>query len=90
MSWGGPEFVLGIIAIATLGGILRTWIMAHHGLPVQHDEFGTPLRSLGERPEERMRVLERIATDRAGDVAAQIEGLRDAPTAQVKDEEFSR
>lgn len=33
MNWGGPEFVLGIIAIATLGGILKTWVRASHGLP---------------------------------------------------------
>ena len=35
MNWGGPEFVLGIIAIATFGGILKTWIHARHGLPVE-------------------------------------------------------
>ncbi|HYD26003.1 MAG TPA: hypothetical protein VEB68_14545 [Croceibacterium sp.] len=33
MSWGGPEFVLAIIAIATFGGILKTWVRARHGLP---------------------------------------------------------
>ena len=33
MDWGGPEFVLGIIAIGTLGGILKTWVRAKHGLP---------------------------------------------------------
>lgn len=32
-----------------------------------------------ERLEERMRVLERIATDKGVDVAAQIESLRDEP-----------
>jgi hypothetical protein len=34
MSWGGPEFVIAIIAIGTLGGVLRTWIHARHGLPI--------------------------------------------------------
>ena len=33
MNWGGPEFVLAIIAIATFGGILKTWVRASHGLP---------------------------------------------------------
>jgi hypothetical protein len=33
MDWGGPEFVLAIIAIATFGGILKTWVRASHGLP---------------------------------------------------------
>jgi hypothetical protein len=34
-----------------------------------------------ERLEQRMRVLERIATDRGSDLAAQIEDLRDEPQA---------
>lgn len=33
MDWGGPEFIIAIIAIATFGGILKTWVRAHHGLP---------------------------------------------------------
>lgn len=40
MHWGGPEFVLGIIAIATFGGILKTWIQAKHGLPVEEGSCG--------------------------------------------------
>lgn len=40
MNWGGPEFVLGIIAIVSLGGIARVWIMAHHGLPVDEHRRG--------------------------------------------------
>ena len=34
MNWGGPEFILGIIAITTLGGIVRFWIGAKHGVPM--------------------------------------------------------
>jgi hypothetical protein len=33
MDWGGPEFIIAIIAIATFGGILKTWVRARHGLP---------------------------------------------------------
>lgn len=33
MNWGGPEFVIAIIAIATFGGVLKTWVRARHGLP---------------------------------------------------------
>lgn len=33
MNWGGPEFVLAIIAIGTFGGILKTAIRAKHGSP---------------------------------------------------------
>ncbi|WEK46188.1 MAG: hypothetical protein P0Y56_14385 [Candidatus Andeanibacterium colombiense] len=34
MNWGGPEFVLAIIALATIGGVVKTWIHAKHGLPM--------------------------------------------------------
>src|SRR6187431_2534282 len=40
MNWGGPEFVLGIIAIATFGGILKTWVRAKHGLPEREHRPG--------------------------------------------------
>jgi uncharacterized protein YlxW (UPF0749 family) len=33
MDWGGPEFVLLIIAMATGAGIIKTAIKAKHGLP---------------------------------------------------------
>ena len=33
MNWGGPEFVLGIIAIGTIGSIARHKISAVHGIP---------------------------------------------------------
>jgi hypothetical protein len=36
-----------------------------------------------ERLEQRMRVLERIATDKGVDLADQIEGLRDSPQAAL-------
>jgi hypothetical protein len=42
-----------------------------------------------ERLEERMRVLERIATDKGADVAAQIENLREEPL-RTADKELSR
>jgi len=31
--WANPEFILGVIAILTFGGILRSWVRAKHGLP---------------------------------------------------------
>jgi hypothetical protein len=33
MDWGGPEFVLAIIAMAMFAGVLKTAIRAKHGLP---------------------------------------------------------
>ena len=44
-----------------------------------------------ERLEQRMRVLERIATDKGVDIAMQIETLRDDPVlAQIADEELNQ
>jgi hypothetical protein len=31
MSWGGPAFVLAIIAMAMLAGVVKSWIRAAHG-----------------------------------------------------------
>lgn len=36
MDWGGPEFIIAIVAIATFGGILKTWLQAKHGVS-EHD-----------------------------------------------------
>lgn len=37
MNWGGPGFVLAIIAISTLGWVVTSWIRARHGYPVTDD-----------------------------------------------------
>jgi hypothetical protein len=39
MDWGGPEFVLAIIALSTLGWIVNNWIRAKHGYALE-DEWG--------------------------------------------------
>jgi len=97
MNWGGPEFVLAIIAISTLGWLASSWIRARHGYPLENEWKGKTYR--GERPEaekqvelltsenaglkaqltsleERMAVLERIATDPAERTSREIEDLR--------------
>lgn len=40
MSWGGPEFVLAIIAISTLGWLASSWIRARHGYPIENEWSG--------------------------------------------------
>lgn len=40
MSWSGPEFVLAIIAISTLGWLVSSWIRARHGYPVENEWSG--------------------------------------------------
>ena len=37
MDWGGPFFVLAIIAISTAGWIINNWIRAKHGYAPSDD-----------------------------------------------------
>ena len=39
MDWGGPDFVLTIIAISTIGWVVNNWIRARHGYALE-DEWG--------------------------------------------------
>jgi hypothetical protein len=45
MEWGGPTFVLAIIAISTIGWIATSWIRARHGYPVEGEWGGTVSKS---------------------------------------------
>jgi hypothetical protein len=96
MGWGGPGFVISIVALSYGAWLISTWIRAKHGYPVENEWFGKSTRSdlqaerkidllAGEnaqlkaqvgRLEERIAVLERIATDPAGRTAREIEALR--------------
>ncbi len=40
MSWGGPEFVIAIIAISTFGWLASSWIRARHGYPIENEWCG--------------------------------------------------
>ncbi|MCC6478148.1 hypothetical protein [Sphingorhabdus sp.] len=96
MSWGGPAFVVAMIAIMYGGWILNNWIRARHGYPLE-DEWGGKSdkglpdsdRKIGlltsenealqgkiSRLEERVAVLERIATDTSSRLSEEIEALR--------------
>ena len=99
MSWGGPGFVIAIIALSIGGWMFTTWIRAKHGYPVENEWGGTVHRTdpdadrkialltddnaklAGQvsRLEERISVLERIATEsngQAAQLADQIDRLR--------------
>ena len=96
MDWGGPEFIIAIVAISTAGWVLTSWIRAKHGYPLENEwsgmtgkadpESGRRIESLSaengalkgkiDRLEERLAVLERIATDPAERTAREIERLR--------------
>ncbi|TMJ18786.1 MAG: hypothetical protein E6G92_02830 [Alphaproteobacteria bacterium] len=96
MSFAGPNFVIAIIFISTMGWVLTSWIRARHGYPLENEWSGTASREdpsaerkielltsenerlTGQigRLEERLSVLERIATDPAERTAREIENLR--------------
>lgn len=77
--------VIGIPVVFGVGSeMLKTWLkhkekMAN-ALNAQAAEKAAQYAAQTERLEQRMRVLERIVTDRGIDVAAEIEKLRDEPS----------
>ena len=97
MSFGGPFFILAIVAMSYMAWIITTAIRAKHGYPVENDWRKTvrkdnpelarqndileseneKLRGTVGRLEERMAVLERIATDAPTRLTAEIDRLRD-------------
>ena len=92
MDWGDPGFVMAIIAISTVGWLVNNWIRARHGYALEDEWGGKTAKDgkqvaalqaenaeLKERLalfEDRVIVLERIATDKSVGLAAQIEHLR--------------
>ena len=100
MNWGGPDFIVMIVAICTGGWLVNNWIRARHGYALE-DEWGgktaptadaaattlaaenAELRHSLSTVENRLRVLERIVTDKGYDVATQIEALRDTTKADA-------
>ena len=97
MNFGGPGFVLAIIAMSFLAWIINTAIRARHGYPLE-DEWGGKtihprdpasdsttkelvaenkrLKATVGKLEERLKVLERIATDPSKRLADDIDNLR--------------
>jgi predicted nucleic acid-binding Zn-ribbon protein len=96
MGFGGPNFVITLIAICTAGWVINNWIRARHGYALE-DEWGgktqknnadadhkilllsnenEALNGKISHLEERIAVLERIVTDKAGRLSDEIEALR--------------
>lgn len=96
MGWGGPGFVLAIIAMSMGAWVITTWLRVKHGYPVENEWGGQShrhdpaadrkvqllegenekLHGQVSRLEERIAVLERIATDPAERTAREIDALR--------------
>lgn len=54
MNWGGPEFVIAIVAISTFGWLASTWIRARHGYPIENEWCG--MASKDEHPDAKQKV----------------------------------
>ena len=99
MNFGGPNFVIAIVALLTVGWLVNNWIRARHGYPLEDEWGGKTALTDGDYPEverkimllsnenetlngkighleERVAVLERIVTDKAGRLSEEIERLR--------------
>ena len=96
MNFGGPGFVLAIIAMSFLAWIITTAIRARHGYPLEDEWGGTvhrrdpaadettkalateneQLKATVGKLEERLKVLERIATDPTRELSDEIDRLR--------------
>lgn len=96
MNWGGPTFVIAIIALCYGGWSVNNWIRARHGYPLEDEWGGKSSKTLPDnsrkiallanenealtgkiaRLEERVAVLERIATDKSSRLSEEIENLR--------------
>ena len=83
------EFLIGASLISTLGWVSNNWVRARHGYPLENENEepgkkelnavrteNSELKGQIKRLEERMAVMERIATDPAERTAREIENLR--------------
>ncbi|HVE01954.1 MAG TPA: hypothetical protein VNB78_09725 [Sphingomicrobium sp.] len=76
--------VFGFTIIRHKMGIPVRSMREMRGEPVNHDE-NKRLRNQVQQLQERIRVLERIVTDRGAETAAQIEALRERDQLEEED-----
>jgi hypothetical protein len=81
--------VVGLPVFMGIGaGMFRQWLRHKErmasAITAQTAEKAAQYAAHTERLEQRVRVLERIVTDRGTGVAEQIEQLRDEPTKQLQ------
>jgi uncharacterized protein YlxW (UPF0749 family) len=84
-------FVFAICALSIIGKIVNNWIKARHGYPIEEESDLPPpktremvairaenqkLKATVSRLEDRLKVLERIATDPSRRLADEIDELQ--------------
>ncbi|MEL7198704.1 MAG: hypothetical protein AAGL10_10345 [Pseudomonadota bacterium] len=63
MDWGGPSFVLAIIAISMGGWIINNWIRARHGYALE-DEWGGKTEKSDSAENKRLKAENRELNDK--------------------------
>ncbi len=61
MDWGGPGFVIAIIAISTFGWVVNNWIRARHGYSLE-DEWGGKTEKSEVRDDAKLREMNQQLT----------------------------
>jgi hypothetical protein len=63
MDWGGPTFVVLLVAISTLGWLVNNWIRAKHGYSLE-DEWGGKTERADSDEAKRLRSENRELHDK--------------------------
>ncbi|MEP0391717.1 MAG: hypothetical protein ABJ205_15295 [Erythrobacter sp.] len=63
MDWGGPSFVVIIVAISTGGWIINNWIRAKHGYSLE-DEWGGKTERADTAETQRIKAENRELNDK--------------------------
>ena len=88
---GGEISVIMVVAIVMLASIIKAGAKAGPGVHYHHQPDGESkaenerLRGQVQQLQDRIRVLERIVTDRGVETAGQIEALRERDRLGVED-----
>ncbi|UOR15563.1 hypothetical protein [Qipengyuania aquimaris] len=63
MDWGGPSFVIAIVALSTAGWLINNWIRAKHGYSLE-DEWGGKTERSDSAETKRLREENRELHDK--------------------------
>ena len=71
MSFGGPLFVIALVAMCMIAWVLTTAIRARHGYPLT-DDWGNPVNPVGRGDDEVTRSL-KAENDQLKDTVGKLE-----------------
>ena len=84
MNWGGPSFVLIIIALSTGGWLLNNWTRARHGYSLE-DEWGGKTAPAGSETAAALQSDNAALRGQLEQVAARVQVLERIVTDQGYD-----